>query len=93
MRAIRVEHPGPQYKLVIEDIVKPLPAPGEILIKVTASGVNRADLAQAQGHYPLPSGAPDTLGMEVSGVVCQLGRGVHGFEPHQPVCALLAGGG
>lgn len=93
MRAIRVEHPGPQYKLVIDDHVKPLPAPGEVLIKVTASGVNRADLAQAQGHYPPPSGAPDTLGMEVSGIVCQLGRGVHGLEPHQPVCALLAGGG
>ena len=93
MRTIRVENPGPHYKLAIAAGIKPVPAPGEVLIKVAAAGVNRADIAQALGNYPPPSGAPDTLGMEVSGTVCQFGRGVHGLEQGQPVCALLAGGG
>ena len=93
MRTIRVENPGPNYKLVLTEGVKPTPAPGEVLIKVVAAGLNRADIAQAMGNYPPPPGAPDTLGMEVSGTVCRAGLGVHGFEQGQPVCALLAGGG
>jgi len=93
MRAIRVENPGPEYRLMVAEAVKPVPAPGEVLIKVAAAGLNRADLLQARGLYPPPPGASETLGMEVSGTVCQSGRGVHGFEQGQPVCALLAGGG
>ena len=93
MRVIRVENPGRQYRLVLADGAKPVPAPGEVLIKVAAAGVNRADIAQALGHYPPPSGASETLGMEVSGTICRLGSGVQGLEPGQPVCALMAGGG
>jgi NADPH:quinone reductase len=93
MRTIRVENPGPHYKLLLTEGVKPTPAPGEVLIKVAAAGINRADIAQAQGNYPPPAGAPETLGMEVSGTVCRFGIGVHGLEQGQPVCALLAGGG
>ena len=93
MRTIRIENPGPHYKLLLTEGVKPTPAPGEVLIKVAAAGINRADIAQSLGNYPPPAGAPETLGMEVSGTVCRFGIGVHGLEQGQPVCALLAGGG
>jgi putative PIG3 family NAD(P)H quinone oxidoreductase len=66
---------------------------GEILIKVSAAGLNRADLLQAAGHYPPPAGASDILGMEVSGVVAEVGDGTTEWTVGQPVCALLAGGG
>jgi NADPH2:quinone reductase len=64
-----------------------------VLIKVAAAGVNHADLVQAQGRYPPPHGASEILGMEVSGEIVALGEHAEGFEPGQPVCALLAGGG
>lgn len=69
------------------------PEPGEILIKVSAAGVNRADLLQAGGKYPPPPGASDIIGLEVSGVVAALGDGVSELTVGQDVCALLAGGG
>src|SRR4029077_18832101 len=62
----------------------PPPGRGEILIRVAASGVNRADLSQIAGRYPPPPGEPETLGLEVSGLRDDTG---------EPVCALLAGGG
>jgi len=65
----------------------------EILIKISAAGVNRADLLQAAGKYPPPPGASETLGLEVSGTIAALGDGVTGWDVGQPVCALLAGGG
>ena len=69
------------------------PDHGEVLIKVRAAAVNRADLLQAAGRYPPPPGASDILGMEVSGVVEALGDGTTGWQIGQEVCALLAGGG
>jgi putative PIG3 family NAD(P)H quinone oxidoreductase len=66
---------------------------GEVLIKVSAAGVNRADLLQAAGHYPPPPGASELLGMEVSGVIETVGEGVEHWSAGQQVCALLAGGG
>ncbi len=63
------------------------------MIKVVAAGVNRADLLQAGGSYPPPPGASDTLGLEVSGTIAEVGPGVAGWSVGQPVCALLAGGG
>ncbi|WIM86534.1 NAD(P)H-quinone oxidoreductase [Candidatus Mycobacterium wuenschmannii] len=66
---------------------------GEVLIKVTAAGVNRADLLQAAGLYPPPPGASELLGMEVSGVIEAVGDEVADWSPGQEVCALLAGGG
>jgi NADPH2:quinone reductase len=66
---------------------------GEVLIKVSAAGVNRADLLQAAGRYPPPPGASELLGMEVSGVIEAIGDDVADWAPGQEVCALLAGGG
>lgn len=66
---------------------------GEVLVKVVAAGVNRADVLQAAGKYPPPPGASETIGMEVSGVVAEVGSGVPGWTVGQHVCALLAGGG
>ena len=66
---------------------------GEVLIKVHAAGVNRADLLQAAGLYPPPPGASELLGMEVSGVIAAVGDDVADWSPGQEVCALLAGGG
>jgi putative PIG3 family NAD(P)H quinone oxidoreductase len=70
-----------------------VPGHGEVLIKVSAAGVNRADLLQAAGNYPPPPGASDVLGLEVSGTISELGDGVSGWSVGQQVCALLAGGG
>jgi NADPH2:quinone reductase len=66
---------------------------GEVLIEVHAAGVNRADLLQADGKYPPPPGASEILGLEVSGVIADIGDGVSNLSVGQPVCALLAGGG
>ena len=62
-------------------------------MQVRAAGVNRADLLQAAGHYPPPPGASETLGMEASGVIAEIGEAVTGWTTGQEVCALLAGGG
>jgi NADPH2:quinone reductase len=65
----------------------------DVLIKVVAAGVNRADVLQRRGHYPSPPGAPANPGLEVSGTVEQVGSAVREFKPGDAVCALLAGGG
>jgi putative PIG3 family NAD(P)H quinone oxidoreductase len=67
--------------------------PGEVLVKVAAAGVNRADLLQAAGKYPPPPGASEIIGMEVSGVIADVGSDVTNWSVRQEVCALLAGGG
>jgi NADPH2:quinone reductase len=69
------------------------PSHGEVLIKVAAAGVNRADVLQAAGRYPPPPGASELLGMEVAGVVAAVGDDVTQWAAGQHVCALLAGGG
>ncbi|MGA9373669.1 MAG: NAD(P)H-quinone oxidoreductase [Mycobacterium sp.] len=66
---------------------------GDVVIRVAAAGVNRADLLQAAGSYPPPPGASDILGLEVSGTIAEVGPGVTGWSVGQSVCALLAGGG
>jgi NADPH2:quinone reductase len=93
MKAIKVDNPGPGYALRLSEIEKPQPGEGEILIKVAASGLNRADIMQAMGLYPPPPGAPATLGLEVSGEVAELGAGIKNLREGGKVCALLAGGG
>jgi NADPH2:quinone reductase len=93
MQAIAVQSPGPDYRLVLGEAVKPAPEAGEILIKIAAAGLNRADLAQAQGRYPPPPGASPILGMEVSGIVEALGGGVTDMREGDRVCALIPGGG
>ena len=91
MTAITVEGGrGPAENLKAATIPRPVPGPGQILIKVHAAGVNRPDLAQRIGAYPPPPGAPDTLGLEVAGeVLVAAGR----WKVGDKVCALLGGGG
>lgn len=93
MKAIRVDNPGPDYRLVLHELQKPAPGAGEVLIKVAAAGLNHADLAQARGMYPPPPGAPETLGMECSGEIVELGAGVSDWRVGDSVCALIPGGG
>lgn len=69
------------------------PGIDEVLVEITAAGVNRADLLQAAGNYPPPPGASDILGLEVSGRIAAVGDGVSEWTVGQEVCALLAGGG
>jgi putative PIG3 family NAD(P)H quinone oxidoreductase len=76
-----------------QEVPDAAPGRGEVLIKVSAAGVNRADILQAAGHYPPPPGASELLGMEVSGVVAEVGDDVTAWSRGQEVCALLAGGG
>jgi putative PIG3 family NAD(P)H quinone oxidoreductase len=80
-------------ELVWAQVSDPVAGPGEVVVAVAAAGVNRADLLQAQGHYPPPPGASDILGMECSGTVMELGDGVTDWSIGDQVCALLAGGG
>jgi putative PIG3 family NAD(P)H quinone oxidoreductase len=90
MQAIMTASKG---RLTWQEVVDAVPGKGEVLIKVSAAGVNRADLLQAAGKYPPPPGASEIIGLEVSGTIAGLGEGVSGWEVGQPVCALLAGGG
>jgi len=79
--------------LQIVDISTPSPQKGQILIKVAAAGINRADLFQVQGKYPYPSETNGVPGLEVSGEVVEIGEGVSRFKLGDKVCALLVGGG
>jgi putative PIG3 family NAD(P)H quinone oxidoreductase len=93
MHAVIVRNQGPDYRLELAALGTPKPGPREVLVKVAAAGVNRADLLQARGLYPPPPGAPLTLGLEVAGEIVQTGTGVDKWRPGDKVCALLAGGG
>lgn len=93
MKVVEIEGPGKEYRLVLGARPRPEPRAGEVLIQVTAAGLNNADLLQARGLYPPPPGASDILGMEVSGRIAALGDGVTGLKTGDPVCALLRGGG
>jgi len=93
MTAIEIREPGPPQ--VLRAVRRPLPQPkaGEVLIRVTAAGVNRPDVLQRKGAYPAPPGASDIPGLEVAGVVVAIGEGVTDPALGARVCALLAGGG
>ena len=93
MRAVIAPDPGGPEALVVTDLPDPQPGPGELVIDMTATAVNRADTMQRQGFYPPPPGASDVLGLECSGVVSALGEGVDAWSVGDEVCALLAGGG
>ncbi len=90
MRAVVAESAD---RLQWREVPDVLPEHGEVLIRVSAAGVNRADLLQAAGYYPPPPGASEILGMEVAGVVAAVGGGITEWLVGQEVCALLAGGG
>jgi putative PIG3 family NAD(P)H quinone oxidoreductase len=89
MRAVIVSSADQLSWTEVEDA---RPGPGEVLLRVRAAGVNRADLLQAAGLYPPPPGASEIMGMEASGVITEIGEGVSGWARGQEVCALLAGG-
>ncbi|MEU8420142.1 NAD(P)H-quinone oxidoreductase [Micromonospora sp. NPDC048835] len=93
MRAITIPQPGGPEALVWAEVPDPEPGPNDVVVDVRASGVNRADLLQRQGHYPPPPGAPAYPGLECSGVITEVGAEVAGWAVGQQVCALLAGGG
>ncbi len=93
MRAVVIDEPGGPDVLVVRDIPDPEPGAGEVVITTVAAGVNRADLAQRQGFYPPPPGAPPYPGLECSGRITAVGAGVTGWQLGDEVCALLAGGG
>jgi NADPH2:quinone reductase len=94
MRAVRLTGFGGTEVLRIEEDQMPRPGPGEVLIRVAAAGVNRADLHQRQGHYPPPAGASDILGLEVAGQIVALGTGAdERWKIDDKVCALVPGGG
>ncbi|MFC5823376.1 NAD(P)H-quinone oxidoreductase [Nonomuraea insulae] len=93
MRAIEIARPGGPEVLEWREVPDPHVERGDVLIDVTASAVNRADVMQRQGLYEPPPGAPPYPGLEVSGVVAAVGTDVEQFTPGDQVCALLGGGG
>jgi len=89
MHAIVIE----DKQLVWREVADPTAGEGEVVVDVTAAGVNRADVSQRQGFYPPPPGAPPYPGLECAGVMSAVGPGVTGHHVGERVCALLAGGG
>ena len=93
MRAIVIREPGGPEVLEWRDVPDAQPAPGEVLVEVVASAVNRADTLQRKGQYEPPPGTSPYPGLECSGRVSALGPGVDGWSVGDEVCALLTGGG
>ncbi|MFM9976672.1 MAG: NAD(P)H-quinone oxidoreductase [Sphingomonadaceae bacterium] len=93
MMAIDPAQPGGPEVLVAVERPVPQPGPDQVLIRVSAAGVNRPDVLQRKGHYPPPPGAPSIMGLEVAGAIVALGAGVEAALLGQPVCALVPGGG
>ena len=93
MHAVVITEPGGPEVLRWTEVPDPVAGPGEVLIDVAASAVNRADMMQRQGHYPPPPGAPPYPGLECAGTIAAVGAGVTGWKPGDEACALLAGGG
>jgi putative PIG3 family NAD(P)H quinone oxidoreductase len=93
VKAIVAREAGGPEVLQLVEVPTPEAGRGEVLVEVTAAGVNRADLLQRQGHYPPPPGASPLIGLEVSGHVAALGDDVSGWEVGDACVALLAGGG
>jgi putative PIG3 family NAD(P)H quinone oxidoreductase len=93
VQAITIRAPGGPDVLEWTEVPDPEPAPGEVLVDVAASAVNRADLMQRAGHYPPPPGTPPYPGLECAGRISVLGAGVTGWPVGTEVCALLSGGG
>ncbi len=93
MRAIEIKTPGGPEMLVMGERPMPVPAKGEVLIKVAAAGVNRPDVFQRQGNYAPPPGASDIPGLEVAGEIVSGDLATSKFSIGDQVCALVAGGG
>ena len=93
MRAIVATSPGGPEVLTLAQLPDPTPGPGEVVVDVVATAVNRADTLQRMGLYPPPAGISEVIGLECSGRVAVLGEGVDEWSVGDEVCVLLAGGG
>jgi putative PIG3 family NAD(P)H quinone oxidoreductase len=93
MHAVVISEPGGPDVLRWTEVPDPVAGPGEVLVNVAASAVNRADMMQRQGFYDPPKGASPYPGLECSGTIEAVGAGVTGWQPGDQVCALLSGGG
>jgi len=93
MRAVLMEGFGGVDVLKVGEVEKPVPGEGQVLVKVMATSINRPDLVQREGKYPPPPGDSEILGLEVSGVIEELGAGVSGWQVGQRVISLVGGGG
>jgi putative PIG3 family NAD(P)H quinone oxidoreductase len=93
MRAIVISEPGGPDVLRWQEVPDPVPGPGEVVLEIAASAVNRADILQRQGGYDPPPGASRYPGLECSGRIAALGDGVDSWSVGDEACALLAGGG
>ena len=90
MKAILVDE---NKNLVWSDVADPIIKDDEVLVKIHAAALNRADLLQRQGKYPSPAGCPEWMGLEIAGVIVEIGKNVTDWKIGDRVCALLGGGG
>ena len=93
MKAITFATYGGPDVLRLEDVAEPVPTPDDLLVRVRASALNRADTMQRRGHYPPPPGESDILGLELAGEVEAVGANALGFKPGDRVFGLVGGGG
>lgn len=93
MKAIVFDKPGEAEQLYLADVPMPKAGPGELLVCIHATALNRADILQRQGKYRAPATESTLLGLEMAGTVYEVGEGVPDFRPGDRVCALLPGGG
>jgi putative PIG3 family NAD(P)H quinone oxidoreductase len=93
MQAIIFETPGDPDVLRLCEVPAPVPGPEQLLVRVRATALNRADTLQRRGQYPPPPGESDILGLELAGEVEAIGAAVHGFAPGDRVFGLVGGGG
>jgi putative PIG3 family NAD(P)H quinone oxidoreductase len=93
MKAIQVQTDKEGRPLVWQETPDPTFGADEVLVDIHATALNRADLMQRRGGYPPPPGAPDILGLEMAGVIAEVGQAVTGWHVGDQVCALLPGGG
>jgi putative PIG3 family NAD(P)H quinone oxidoreductase len=93
MKAVLMEGFGGVEVLKVGEAEKPAPGEGQVLVKVIATSINRPDLVQREGKYPPPPGDSEILGLEVAGVIEELGAGVSGWKVGQRVMSLVGGGG
>ncbi|OGA14503.1 MAG: NAD(P)H-quinone oxidoreductase [Betaproteobacteria bacterium RIFCSPLOWO2_02_FULL_65_20] len=93
MRAVEITEHGKPEVLRVGERAVPQPKQGEVLVRVAAAGVNRPDVLQRMGHYPVPPGASDIPGLEIAGTVVAVGEGVSTWNVGDALCALVQGGG
>lgn len=93
MKAIHVDTTREDRPLLWQETAEPTFGPDEVLVEIYATALNRADLMQRAGNYPPPPGASEIMGLEMAGVISQIGANVHGWQVGDRVCALLPGGG